>query len=102
MSSFIIISAGVIFTLAGDIFLKKSQMTNYWFFGLGLLLYAAGVIPVAIAFKRIDFGSVFLIWEVATVVLALIFASLYFKEPFTTYKGLALLFAVCALYFSYK
>jgi multidrug transporter EmrE-like cation transporter len=96
------IVVGVIFTMAGDVFLKKSHMSDYRYLTLGLILYTCGVIPVAIVFKKIDFGSVFLIWEALTVILALVIANLYFKEPFTTYKGLALLFAAAALYFSYK
>ncbi len=88
--------------MAGDVFLKKSQLANHWYLILGLFLYACGVIPVAIVFRKIDFGSVFLIWEALTVMLAMIIASLYFKESFTLYKGLALIFALSALYFSYK
>lgn len=93
---------GVVFTMAGDVFLKKSHMENYWYLGLGLLLYAMGVIPVAILFKKMQFGSVFIAWEAITVVLALLVAWWYFKEPITTYKGLALLFALGAIYLSYK
>ena len=88
--------------MAGDVFLKKSQLTNHWYLVLGILLYACGVIPVAIIFKRMDFGSVFLVWEALTVILAMFIATLYFKESFTLYKGLALLFALVALYFSYR
>lgn len=102
LSSFVWIAVGVVFTMAGDVFLKKSQLYNYKYFALGLLLYACGVIPVAIVFRKIDFGSVFLIWEALTIILAMAIASFYFKEDFTLYKGLALLFALAALYFSYK
>ena len=66
------------------------------------MLKTIGVIPVAIVFKRIDFGSVFLIWQAVTVIMALIIATLYFKELFTIYKFFALIFALVALYFSYK
>ncbi len=88
--------------MAGDVFLKKSQLYNYKLLVLGLVLYACGVIPVAIVFRKIDFGSVFLIWEALTVIMAMGIASFYFNEGFTVYKGLALLFALGALYFSYK
>lgn len=102
IKSFLIIFLGVGFTLAGDIFLKKSVVEGNWFLVFGIFLYICGIIPVAIAFRMIDFGSVFLIWEALTVLLALIFATLYFKESFTFYKGIALIFAVLSLYFSYK
>ena len=88
--------------MAGDVFLKKSQVYNYKLLVLGLILYSAGVIPVAIVFRKMDFGSVFLVWEALTIILALLIASFYFKETLTLYKGLALLFALGALYFSYK
>ena len=68
-------------------------ITNWWFFAAGIFFYALGVIPVAVVFKKIEFGSVFLIWEAITVIIALLVANLYFKESFTLYKGLALLFA---------
>ena len=102
LNSFYWIVIGVSFTMAGDVFLKKSQVTNHWYLVLGLILYSCGVIPVVIVFRKIDFGSVFLVWEALTVILAMIIASLYFKESFTVYKGLALVFALSALYFSYK
>jgi len=102
IKSFLIIFIGVGFTLAGDIFLKKSAIEGNWYIILGLLLYMCGIIPVVIAFRMVDFGSVFLIWEALTVFLAIIFATLYFKESFTFYKAVALIFAIISLYFSYK
>ncbi len=102
LHSLLLITIGVISSTIGDVFLKKSHLDNWWFFGLGIFFYALGVIPVAVVFKKIEFGSVFLIWEAVTVIVALLVASLYFKESFTLYKGFALLFALFALYFSYK
>lgn len=102
LKSFLIIFLGVGLTMAGDVFLKKSVLEGNWYMVLGLLLYTCGIIPVVVAFKMVDFGSVFLIWEALTVILALLFATLYFKETFTLYKGLAMVFAVLSLYFSYK
>ena len=93
---------GVLFTIAGDVFLKKSQLHDYKFLALGFLLYVIGAIPVAIVFRTMDFGSVFLVWEALTVMLAMGIAVLYFGEGLTAYKTLALLFALSALYFSYK
>lgn len=102
MYSIFLITIGVILSTIGDVFLKKSHLNNWWFFGAGILFYALGVVPVAVVFKKIDFGSVFLIWEAITVIIALLVANLYFNETFTVYKALALLFALCALYFSSK
>ncbi len=102
LNTLFLITIGVIATLVGDVFLKKSQMINWWLFAAGILFYALGVVPVAMVFKKIEFGSVFLIWEAATVIAALFVAYFFFHEGFNVYKGLALLFALCALYFSYK
>ncbi len=94
--------AGAGLTLLGDVFLNKSHLDNHGLLALGMLFYLLGVIPVAIAFKKIEFGPVFLIWEAVTVILALIIASIYFKEPFTLYRVIALVLAVGAVFFSYK
>lgn len=102
MPTFLWLTIGVSITMIGDVFLKKSQLTNNWYLALGFILYACGVIPVAIVFKKLDFGLVFIIWEALTVILALVIASIYFKESFTLYKFLALILATGALYFSYK
>lgn len=102
LSTFFWLAIGVSFTMAGDVFLKKSGLHNYGYLALGIFLYACGVIPVAIIFTRMEFGSVFLAWEALTVILALGIAGFYFDEPLTVYKGLALAFALGALYFSYK
>ena len=100
-SGFFLILVGIALSMAGDVFLKKSALTNYPILVIGILFYALGAIPVAIAFQKIGFGVVFLIWQAVTVIVALVIASLLFKESFTVYKAIALLFALGALYFSY-
>lgn len=100
--SLILILSGVAVSMLGDVYLKKSEVYNYKLLILGTLLYAFGAIPVAFAFKKIDFGSVFLIWEATTVISALVIASLVFKEHFSVYKCIALFLALGAAYFSYK
>ncbi len=101
-STFFWVVLGVVLTMAGDVFLKKSHIYNYGYLALGIFLYACGVIPVAIIFTKMEFGSVFLVWEALTVILALGIAGLYFDEPFTIYRSLAFMLALGALYFSYK
>jgi multidrug transporter EmrE-like cation transporter len=59
LSSFLLIVIGVAFSMVGDVFLKKSHTTDYKLFALGLFFYALGAVPVAFAFKRIEFGSCF-------------------------------------------
>jgi multidrug transporter EmrE-like cation transporter len=100
--SVLLIVCGVALSMIGDVFLKKSHTTDYKLFALGLFFYALGAVPVAFAFKKIEFGSVFLIWEAVTVIAALTIASLIFKEAFSIYKLIALVLALAAAYFSYK
>lgn len=100
--SFLLISTGVALSMVGDVFLKKSHTTDTKLFILGLFFYALGAIPVAFAFTKIEFGSVFLIWEAVTVIAALTIGALIFKEHFTVYKVIALFLALGAAYFSYK
>lgn len=88
--------------MVADIFLKKSDFYNYKFLIYGFVLYGMATIPVALAFKRMDFGSVFIAWESITVISALIIASLLFKESFSVYKVSALILAIAAIYLSSK
>ncbi len=66
-----------------------------------MVFYALGALPVAFAFKKLQFGTVFLIWEAFSVIIALILAGFLFHEPLTAYKIIALLLAIGALCFSY-
>jgi multidrug transporter EmrE-like cation transporter len=101
LESLILVTLGVLFSTLGDVFLKKGQFGNFSFF-LGIFLYAVGAVFVFFVFKRIEFGSVFLIWEAVTIVVAMSIASFYFKEDFTIYRTLALIFAMTSLVLSYK
>jgi multidrug transporter EmrE-like cation transporter len=102
LESLLIIVAGVTFTLLGDVCLKKSATGGHTLLGLGAVLYIAGLVPVVIAFRSQAFGTVFLVWEGATVVLALIVANVFFKEALTADRSIALVLALAALYFSYR
>src|ERR1700733_2342292 len=93
-----LVALGVCLTIVADIFLKKSNGTDWKFILIGILLYGAIGIPVAIAFKFTEFGTLFLAWEAAAVVLGIIVASIYYKEPFTVYRGAAFILALLALW----
>ncbi len=97
----IAIILGIASSIMGDVYLKRSGFYDTRLLLLGILFYALGALPVAYAFNKMQFGIVFLIWEAFTVIVALIVASILFKEPLTTYKMVALLLAVGALCFSY-
>jgi len=102
LQSLPLIALGVSFTLIGDFYLKRSGLADLRYLMAGIAFYFLGVLPVALAFKVEAFGTVFLVWEALTVVLALFLAHLYFKEAMTTYRMLAILFSLAALYCSYK
>lgn len=100
--SFLLITLGVGFSMIADVFLKKSNASNIKFLILGFIFYGLATVPVAFAFKFIQFGPVFLIWEAITVISALTIASLIFNESMTVYKSVALVFAIAAIFFAYK
>ena len=95
------ILTGIFFSIVGDIFLKRSEFQNLELLGFGVLFYALGAIPVAFAFRKLQFGTVFLVWEAFSVIIALIIANVLFNEPLSIYKYIALFLAVGALCFSY-
>jgi multidrug transporter EmrE-like cation transporter len=97
----LLIVIGVTLTVLADVVLKKSGIQNLRLFLLGLALYAVVAFPVALAFRLSEFGSLFIAWEAATVVLGLVIASAVFKEALTIQRLLAALFAIAALALSY-
>ena len=99
--SFLII-IGVGLTIAADIVLKKSNGADWKLIVLGVLLYGVIAVPVAFAFKFTEFGTLFLVWEAVAVIFGITIASVWYKEPFTIYRLLALVLALGALVLSYK
>lgn len=102
LSSFLLIICGVGFSMIADIFLKKSETTNIKFLILGFIFYGLAAVPVAFAFKYLQFGPVFMVWEAVTIISALTIAHFLFGEPLTSYKFMALIFSVVAIFFAYK
>ncbi len=99
----ILISTGVLLTITGDVFLKRSNgIERPLELSFGILLYMLGAIPVVLAFKRTDFGLVFVIWESITVVLAIAVGRILFGEHVTPHRVLAIALALVALCFSQK
>jgi multidrug transporter EmrE-like cation transporter len=99
-ASLIAIGAGL--SILADIFLKQGGLSKPSHLIAGAILYGSVALPVALAFKYTEFGRLFLIWEAMVIVGGLIIASIYFKESFSIYKVLALVFALVSLWFSYK
>ena len=102
ISSLAIIIVGVIFSIAGDVFLKQSNFSNHKYLLVGMFLYALAGIPVALVFKKLEFGTVFLVWQAVNLVGVMTIAYFIYHEAFTFNKTMALVFTLVALYFSYK
>lgn len=97
----IFIGAAVVLSTVADVLLKKSQLQNYSYIAIGVLLYALGALPVAAAFKVIDFSVVFFIWEAFAVILGLVLGIVLFKEGVSLLKFGAFFFALVSLALSY-
>lgn len=93
----LLIGAGAGLTLLADIFLKKSDGFTWNYFLAGLALYALVAFPVAMAFKLVEFGSLFVIWEALYLILGLVVGSLLFGELFTLQKGIAAVLMLAAI-----
>ena len=86
-STLCLMIVGVALTMAGDVFLKRS---NGWSspenLALGLVFYFLGCFPVAFLFTRMQFGTVFIAWEAVTIILAMAVGHLVFGEVITQNK----------------
>lgn len=96
------IGFGVALTILADVALKKSNASDWRLMLFGFLVYGLVAIPVAVAFKYTEFGKLFLVWEAAVVICGVVVASWLYKEPFTSYRFIALLLALIAMFFAYK
>jgi multidrug transporter EmrE-like cation transporter len=78
---------GVILTLVGDVFIKRSGIWAHpKFLIIGAAFYLGGCIPVALLFRELDFSWVFILWESITVVLAVVVGRILFGESFSVSK----------------
>ena len=91
----VIISA--VLTVIADMYLKKSKGEDRAKVGMGFLLYAIIAVPAVFAFKYIQFGIFYLLWEVLTTALAILVGTFYFKEKFTVMRFLAILFTFATI-----
>jgi multidrug transporter EmrE-like cation transporter len=87
---------GVALTVSSDILLKESGGRGVKLL-VGTLIYGSTALIVAAAFRRSGFSQLFVLWESLTVVGGLIVGFFLFKEPVTTARALAVVFAVCAI-----
>jgi multidrug transporter EmrE-like cation transporter len=93
---------GLGLTLAADVALKESTSGNLRLFSLGLLLYASVALPVAVAFRFAEFGTLFLMWEGLYVTSGVILGHLVFRESMNAAKIASLVFALMSLVMAYR
>ena len=93
---------GVGVSMVGDVFLKKSGGDNFKMLALGFIFYGLGAFPIALTFKYLDFGVVFLVWQALTIIVALIIGRMLFGEIMTINKVLALILVSTAMVLAYK
>jgi multidrug transporter EmrE-like cation transporter len=97
----IAVAIGVVLSTVADVYLKESKFSNFNFIILGIILYALGALPVALAFKYVDFSVVFFIWEAMATILGVGLGIVLFKEHFSYLKFAAFASAMLALILSY-
>ena len=95
------VALAVLVSTVADVYLKKSNLENYSYLTWGVLLYALAALPVAFAFRTIDFSVVFFIWEALAIILAVVFGIAIFGETLSWQKCAAFFFSALALVFSY-
>lgn len=81
--------------------MKKSNLDNFKYLGLGIFLYALVAIPVAAAFKFNQFGIVILLWQAIIISAGLIVGWFMFKEPITSLKVVTLVMAIATIGLGY-
>jgi multidrug transporter EmrE-like cation transporter len=89
-------------TVLADIYLKKSKGYNHKKIVIGFILYAIIAIPTFLAFKYIQFGAYYLVWEVLTTAIAILVGTFYFKEKLTWMRLLAIVFTIATIVAIYK
>lgn len=98
-----VMAVGVILTILGDIFLKRSNgLDRPADLAFGVFLYALGCIPVVYVFRLTAFSTVFLVWEALTIVLAIGIGRALFHESITPLRLIAICLALGALFLSSK
>jgi multidrug transporter EmrE-like cation transporter len=96
----VIIGSGL--TVIADTYLKQSKGKDYGKIELGVLLYALIAIPSVFAFKYIQFGIFYLLWEVLTTAIAIVVGTFYFREKFTVMRLLAVVLTLATILAIYR
>jgi multidrug transporter EmrE-like cation transporter len=89
-------------TVIADIYLKESEGKDPKKIGIGIVIYAVIAVPSVLAFKYIQFGTYYLLWEVLTTAIAVMVGTFYFKEKFTLMRLLAIVFTFATILAIYR
>lgn len=84
-------------TLLADVLLKQSTLGDWRYLAAGFVAYGLVALPVAFAFRFTSFGGLFFAWEAATVIMGVGIATIFYHEPFSLSRMLAIAFAVAAM-----
>lgn len=95
------VAVAVLLSTVADVCLKESHLTNVKYLTIGIILYALGAVPIALAFGIVDFSLIFFIWEAFAVLSGVVLGIILFKENFSILKTLACTTALVSLLFSY-
>jgi multidrug transporter EmrE-like cation transporter len=89
-------------TVIADTYLKQSKGKDHGKIEFGVLLYALIAIPSVFAFKYIQFGIFYLLWEVLTTAIAIVVGTFYFGEKLTVMRLLAVALTLATILAIYR
>jgi len=92
--SLLLIALQVSMSIVADVYLKRHQLWP------GLLIYGLCAIPAYFMFKITMFGQAWILWSVVGVILGVMVATGYYREPLTLRRSAAFLLAIAALILS--
>lgn len=89
-----LITLQVWMSIVADYFLKSKMFVP------GMVIYALCAIPAFFMFRMALFGTAWVLWSVVGVVCGVGTALVYYHEPLTLGKGLAVICAIAAIILS--
>ena len=96
--SLLIIISWVIFSIWGDYHLKLAAKDFTWYhYLLGLWTYATCSIFTVYSFRRMDFGTMAIIWSASSLAISVISSVIVFGEPLTQRRIIAFVLVTLAV-----
>jgi multidrug transporter EmrE-like cation transporter len=87
----------VLIATVADMHFKAARSWDDPSFWIGVVLYAFTGGLALLTFKRVDFGSVVVIWIATSLLLGILVSVLWYRERFTCARALALLATIIAM-----